>query len=125
MRTSIGFVLVMLLALAGCASSADAPAQAVERYFQALVEGDAAQARALSCSEWESVAQTRVTSFQSLDAELVEPGCTVGEAFDDFTQVTCTGNITITYGTEDQELPLTNYRVVQEAGEWLMCGEAE
>ncbi len=122
----IVIALVTALALAGCAGSVeDAPARAVERYFEALVDGDATTARSLSCAEWESFAANRVSTFESLDAELVDPGCTVTSTDGDTAQVACTGNITVTYGTEDQELPLTSYRVVQEGGEWLMCGETE
>lgn len=119
-----GAVFVMLaLVLAACAS--DGPEQAVQGYFEALVEGDEATARALSCAEWESVAATRVSSFEALDARLDGVTCTADGEGDGFTRVTCTGQIVITYGTENQEIPLASYRAVREGGEWRMCGEAE
>ena len=36
----------------------------------------------------------------------------------------CNGNIVATYNNEDQQLDLSvrTYQVVQEGGEWLVCG---
>jgi hypothetical protein len=38
--------------------------------------------------------------------------------------VLCNGKIIATYDTEDQELDLSvrTYQVVEEGGEWLVCG---
>jgi hypothetical protein len=38
--------------------------------------------------------------------------------------VDCTGSIIATYNEEDQELDLSvrTYRVVQQGGDWLVCG---
>jgi hypothetical protein len=116
-------LLVVALTLAACASGG--PEQAVQGYFEALIEGDEATARALSCAEWEATAATRVSTFAALDARLEDVTCTADGEGDGYTRVTCTGQIVITYGTEDQEIPLTSYRAVREGGEWLMCGEAE
>ncbi|MEL6272689.1 MAG: hypothetical protein AAFV33_05960 [Chloroflexota bacterium] len=121
-------VVLLLIAavfvLAACAS--DAPEGAVTGYFEALVSGDETTARNLSCAEWESVAQTRITQFASLDARLEGASCSAAGTLDDGgTRVTCEGDIVITYGTEDQSLPLGNYKVVQEGGSWRMCGETE
>ncbi len=119
-------VAVMLVGLAvlvaACASAA--PEDAVTGYFEALVAGDETSARSLTCAEWEAVAAERVASFVNLDARLEGMACTAeGDATEGGTRVTCAGDIVITYGTEDQSLPLSTYRVVQEGGEWRMCGE--
>ena len=39
--------------------------------------------------------------------------------------VDCTGSIVLTYDTEDQNIDLANvtYQVVEEAGDWLVCGK--
>ena len=117
-------MIILLFVLTGCAS--DAPEDAVTGYFEALVAGDETVARSLSCAEWESIAATRITTFASLDARLEGMSCTAaGEATEGGTRVTCEGNIVATYGTEDTELPLGTYRVVQEGGSWRMCGETE
>jgi hypothetical protein len=118
--------LLIAFALVAAACAADAPEDAVTGYWEAVVSGDETAARNLSCAANESEAQTRTASLGSLDARLEGMNCTAGGALDDGgTQVTCEGAIVITYGTEDQELPLGNYKVVQEGGEWRMCGETE
>jgi hypothetical protein len=123
------YVLVMAalaaaLLLAGCASVGE-PDAAVEAYFEALVAGDETAARTLSCADYESYAASRVTTFANLDARLDGMDCQPDGEVADGTRVACTGQIVITYDADDQQIELGNYIVVQEGGEWRMCGEAE
>jgi len=116
--------IALVLVLAACAS--DSPEAAVEGYFEALVAGDETAARSLSCAAWESVAATRINTFASLDAKLMGMNCQPdGEAAEGGTRVVCAGHIAVVYGTEEQELPLGNYRVVRENDAWRVCGETE
>lgn len=120
------FVLIVpLLLLAGCASSdADAPANAVEDYLSALVAKHADRLTTLSCGDWEDDALLELDSFQAVTARLEGLACEQTGTEGDIALVLCNGSIVATYNDEDQELDLSvrTYQVVQEGGEWLVCG---
>jgi hypothetical protein len=113
------------LALQACASNNDnAPVQAVENYLNALVEKDANRLTTLSCGEWEEDALLELDSFQAVSARLEGLACEQTGTDGDTALVLCNGNIVATYNNEDQQLDLSvrTYQVVQEGGEWLVCG---
>ena len=114
-----------ILALAACASKeTNAPAQAVEDYFTALVEKDANRLTTLSCGEWEEDALLALDSFQAVDTRLEGLACEQTGTDGDTALVLCKGSIVATYDGEDQQMDLSvrTYQVVQEGGEWLVCG---
>lgn len=127
MRRSLFFVFVsvgaLLLSACGGSSSDQAP-QAVELYLQALVNEDADQLATLSCKDWEADAMMEVDSFQGVSASLDGVICVEVGTETDAVFVGCEGAIKASYGNEQQEIPLAGrtYKVVQEGGEWLMCG---
>lgn len=117
--------IALLLLLAACGGGdgdgGETAVLTVENYMQAKVATDANTIRALLCSEMEANAERETLTFQGVDNPRIEAmDCT----FDGQETVSCTGKIIATYGTEDNEFPFTNYRVVQEDGEWKWCGEA-
>ena len=122
------FLLVLmfsLLLLAGCTSSdAAAPANAVENYLTALVAKDTDRLTSLSCGEWEDDALLELDSFQAVTARLESVACEQTGTEGETALVLCNGSIVATYNDEDQELDLSvrTYQVVQEGGEWLVCG---
>lgn len=128
----IVFVLIALaFLLSACAAGNDAggagaPA-AVEDYLTALVTQDSDRISTLSCADWEEMALLELDSFQGVTARVEEPGCTQTGTDGDATLVTCSGKIIATYNNEDQELGLDArvFRVVEEGGNWLMCGYQE
>ena len=128
MRKSFLIVLILIvtaLSLTACASgSNDAPAKAVEDYLNALVAKDADRLSTLSCGEWEDDALLELDSFQAVTARLDGLTCEQTGTDGDTALVLCQGNIIATYNNEDQELDLSvrTYQVVQEGGEWLVCG---
>lgn len=126
MRT---FSLILLLVtstllLSACASDSNAPVQAVEDYLNALVEKDANRLTTLSCGDWEEDALLELDSFQAVTARLEGLACEQTGTDSDTALVLCNGNIVATYNNEDQQLDLSvrTYQVVQEGGEWLVCG---
>lgn len=127
MRT---FSLILLLVFTtlivpACASNNDnAPVQAVEDYLNALVEKDANRLTTLACGEWEDEALLELDSFQAVTARLEGLACEQMGTDGDTALVLCNGNIVATYNNEDQQLDLSvrTYQVVQEGGEWLVCG---
>jgi hypothetical protein len=117
--------LLAALALTACASgNGDAPAQAVEDYLEALVAKDADRLSTLSCGEWEDDALLELDSFQAVSARLEGVACEQTGTDGETALVLCNGNIIATYNEEDQELDLSvrTYQVIQEGGEWLVCG---
>lgn len=124
-RFMILFVLFPILWLPACASSNDnASAKAVEDYLTALVEKDANRLTTLSCGEWEEDALLELDSFQAVTARLEGLACEQTETDGETALVLCNGKIIATYNEEDQEIDLSvrTYQVVQEGGEWLVCG---
>lgn len=127
MRTFSLTVLILFatLAISACAASnANAPVQAVEDYLNALVEKDADRLATLSCGEWEEDALLALDSFQAVNTRLEGLACEQTGTDGDTALVRCNGNIIATYNEEDQQLDLSvrTYQVVQEGGEWLVCG---
>jgi outer membrane lipoprotein-sorting protein len=123
---SLIFLLIFTsLLLAACASNNEnAPVQAVENYLNALVEKDANRLTTLSCSEWEDDALLELDSFQAVTARLEGLACEQTGTDGETALVLCNGNIVATYNDEDQQLDLSvrTYQVVQEGGDWLVCG---
>lgn len=127
MRRAIFAVVVIGLLLAGCAgggAGGDAAAKAVEVYLQALVSKQPEQLPSLVCAEWEESAVMELDSFQAVAAELEGVSCAEMGADGNAKLVKCQGAIVATYNDEKQRLELSprTYRVVQEGGEWRMCG---
>ena len=118
-------LIVVTAVLVACSSMGDdenAPAVAVEAYLEAKVAGDASTIQALLCSDMEQDLERETQTFATVsEASIENMSCThTGEG-----RVACEGTITALYGTEVTEFPLTNYRAVEEDGEWKWCGEIE
>jgi hypothetical protein len=122
----IAALLILLAwALAACQKSAGGgAADVVKDYFEALVAKDANQAVNLSCSDWEEKAQIDADTFAINPATAENVQCKVGGEDGAATLVSCTGKLVLDYNGEKQEIDLAarTYRVVQEGGEWRMCG---
>lgn len=113
------------LLLAACSSSnTDAPAKAVEEYLNTLVAKDADRLPTLVCGAWEEDALIELDSFQAVTARLESVACEQTGTDGDTALVLCNGSIIASYNNEDQELDLSvrTYQVVQEGGDWLVCG---
>ena len=115
------------LVLTACSSSPNsgAPAAAVDSYLNALVAKDADRVPTLVCGEWEEEALIELDSLQAVSARLEGVSCTQTGTDGSTALVDCTGSIVLTYDTEDQNIDLANvtYQVVEEAGDWLVCGK--
>jgi hypothetical protein len=114
-----------ILMVSACASSNEnAPVQAVEDYLNALINKDADRLATLSCGEWEDDALLELDSFQAVTTRLEGLACEQTGTDGNTALVLCNGNIVATYNEEDQQLDLSvrTYQVIQEGGEWLVCG---
>ncbi len=118
-------LISMLILTAACSNGAqNSPTGAVLSYLQALVDRDGARLAALSCPDWEAAAQLELESFAAVTVTLEEASCQESGADGETTLVSCTGKIVANYGNEVLELDLAErtYQVVQQGGDWLMCG---
>ena len=118
-------ILSLIFVLTACAANnGNAPVKAVEDYLTALIEKDADRLTTLSCGEWEEEALIELDSFQAVEARLEGLACEQTGTDGNTALVLCNGKIIATYGDEDQELDLSvrTYQVVEEGGEWLVCG---
>lgn len=119
------FFVFMVTACAEEAESAD-PADTIETYIKARIEGNADKMRAVSCADWENQALIQADSFKALNPEIEGMVCRrLDRREGEFTLVGCEGKIVTTYNGETREWPLGTYRLIQEDEEWKMCGEAE
>ena len=125
-RVTVVLVVVALvsLGLAACGSGQSGAVQAVQGYLDALVAKDSSRVSALSCADWESDAQVEVDSLEAVTPRLDGVSCSESGTDGDATLVTCTGSMVLSYNGEDRSLDLSRrtYRVVQQGGDWLMCG---
>ena len=121
MKTALLFLLFSLI-LVACSGGEGDPAETVETYLRAKVEGNRQAIQANLCSEMEAFLERESRTFESVSGvELEDMAC---QRVDESQVVTCDGRIVALYGAEETEFPLVSYRVVQEDGEWKWCGEA-
>jgi hypothetical protein len=120
------FTLVLLipLALIGCASSNSDPSNTITAYLQALVAKDTDKAVSLSCADWEEDARAEVDALESVTPSLKGVSCVTTDQTPEQASVTCIGKLVTTYNGEDQELDLSRqiYQLKLEDGQWRMCG---
>ena len=127
--TALSLPLLFLLALSACngaGGSAGAP-DAVQGYFQALVDKDENRMINLSCAAWEAQARQEYNSFAAVELKLENLECQEAGQAGDYTLIACSGVMIASYGAEDLEIDVAerNYRAIQESGEWRMCGYHE
>ena len=125
-QKKIGFLaVIVILILSACGGKGESGAvRVVDEYINALVNKDETRLSALSCAEWEMMALLEFDSFQAVDTRLEELSCSEAGKDGESTLVNCTGKIIVTYNNEDQELDLSlrTYQVVEQGGEYLVCG---
>ena len=102
-------------------------AQAVETYLRSMVDRDFNRSIAASCADWEAQAKVEFDSFAAVKLSLNELECREVGREDPFTLISCTGSIIANYGAEDLEIDVAErtYLVIDEGGEWRMCGYAK
>lgn len=127
MRKILLILCVVMLAnlLSACSSSkTDAPAKAVEDYLNVLVTKDENRLPSLVCGDWESDAMLELDSLQAVTAKLEDVSCKQTGSDGDTALVKCTGRLVTTYNNENQDIDLSveTYQVVQQGGDWLVCG---
>lgn len=121
-------VIAFLFLLTSCsAGSSDNAGSAVVKYFQAIVDGDEDRIATLSCADWEASARADVAAFVGVKARLENVACKPLSETSDEAIVECSGSIIATYNNEDSsfELKGKQLKVVNQSGQWLVCGYAQ
>ncbi len=120
----LSIVLIANILLTACAPNSDASAKAVEDYWNTIVAKDAERLPTLVCGDWEEQALTALDSLQAVSARLENFSCSQTGADGDIVLVNCTGDMVLTYDTENQKIDLSinTYEVIEEGGDWLVCG---
>jgi hypothetical protein len=124
-------LLVLIIGLAllssACQANTNGAGQAVETYLQALVDENQERLLTTSCAEWEESAILELDSFKGVSASLKDVSCEQTASEGDTAIVHCSGSIEATYNNEQRQLPLEGrgYKVIQDQGNWLVCGIQE
>ena len=116
---------MLALPLSACSGQAGDPAsKAVVDYLNALVSKDSTKLSARSCATWESSALLELDSLQAVKTRLEGVSCKTSGTTGGTSQVNCQGKIMATYNGEDQALDISvrTYQVVQQGGDYLVCG---
>lgn len=124
-RTLAGVFLIGLIACTPQQTSG--PTAAIESYLQTRITGDTQKLIAQSCKAWESGANLDADSIRNRNPKLDSVACQKTGQDGDTTLVNCTGKIITNYDGKDNavELSKQTYKVVQEDGQWKMCGYAK
>lgn len=125
-KTVLALILLVFL-LSACQPNTSGATAAVEAYVQALVDENQDALMMNSCADWEESAVMELDAFIGVSATVEGMACEVSGEDEEVTLVTCEGNIEATYNNEERQLPLNAraYRVVNEQGNWLVCGYGE
>lgn len=117
-------VIFLHISLGSCSSSQNTAAAAVHNYLQAIVSRNETALVNQVCAAWESDARTEFNAFTAVKLTLDKVSCQESGTSDSFTLVSCQGAIRASYGAEDLILELNErtFQVIQEAGEWRVCG---
>ncbi len=120
------FLSLILLSffIVGCSTPSSAPATIVQNYYQALINKNLNGMLATVCSNWEEQARNDYQSFAAVSAQLKNLQCQVQAQQDNDAAVICQGKIEANYGNEILEIDLSKFlfKVIQENGEWRLCG---
>ena len=118
--------LALAFFLAGCQGSQSGAASTVQKYLAARAASDVDQMTLLSCPAWEGQARIEAASFKSMNARLDGVMCQVSGSDGSDTLVTCQGQIVTTYQGEARQWTVGDhpFKVVQQEGQWRMCGYA-
>ena len=116
--------LLFLIIFTACTPKNTQPEQAVEAYLNAIVDAKIDKITTVSCAEWEESAWLELDSFQGVEVSLVDMQCAQSGTDGDTALVTCSGNFLTSYDGEAMEIDLSTreYELVQQGGEWLVCG---
>jgi hypothetical protein len=116
--------LLFLIILTAFSTRNTKPEKVVEAYLNAIVEAKIDKITTVSCAEWEESAWLELDSFQGVEVSLVDMQCAQSGTDGDTAMDSGSGNFLTSYDGEAMEIDLSTreYELVQQGGEWLVCG---
>jgi hypothetical protein len=110
------FIVILTLFLAACSPTS---AATVEDFLTALTTKDEARLLTLVCADYEFDALLEYDAYALVQTSLKNLDCQPNS-----TDVVCSGSIEASYGDEVRFFDLSErtYHLVQEGGDWLVCG---
>ncbi|HVO68875.1 MAG TPA: hypothetical protein VMT24_02450 [Aggregatilineaceae bacterium] len=121
-RVVAGTLALLTLVLAGC--SQPGPDAAVKSFLTALLDGDENKMYETICPEWEAQAAAELDAFSGVTGALEGARCKQAGTDGDYTLITCTGRMVLSYQGEERDRSLEGrtYLTKRVDGEWKMCG---
>lgn len=109
-------ILFLALFLTACSPT---PASVVEDFLTALAAKDEARLLTLVCADYEFDTLLEFDSYALVQTTLKDVDCQPSGA-----DVICNGSIEASYGDEIRSFDLSErrYHLVQDGGDWLVCG---
>jgi hypothetical protein len=113
--------------LSGCSGERALAAESVETFFQAILEKDETLFRSAVCSEYETIAMMDFASFAIVETRMENFSCQVEGEAEGPVSVRCQGNLQASFGDETRSFDLSSrvYQVIEENGQWLVCGHLD
>ena len=129
-RKIILFAIVWLTLgaiLAGCSGDQALAVKSVETFFQAILEKDETLFRSSVCSDYENVAMMDFSSFAIVETRMENFSCESEGETNGQVSVRCQGNLQASFGNEVRSFDLSSriYQVIEENGQWLVCGHLD
>jgi len=120
-------ILILIFFAAGCRGKNTLAAQSVEEYFQAILEKDQSMLISNTCSSYEQTAMLDFNTFAIVETSLENFSCQTTGTYEDGLTVGCQGSIKASFGNEIRSFDLSNriYQVIEENGNWLVCGHTD
>ena len=116
--------LIPFLLLTACQGGATPAERSVQGFLQALADKNEAMMTSRVCPDYESDALLELDSLALVKTSLKDVSCKQVSMDDKGAQVVCQGSIEATYNGEVQSFDLSTrtYTVVNDGGDWLVCG---
>ncbi|MEW5830556.1 MAG: hypothetical protein AB1846_16825 [Chloroflexota bacterium] len=124
MKRLIFILGLFSILLTACGGNDSPAATAVESYLQALSARDEARMLSYVCPDYEVDALLEYDAFALVQTTLEGLACEEIGVIGEDVVVVCAGSIEATYGSELRSFDLSErgYRVVNDGGNWLVCG---
>ena len=120
-------IILLVVFLPGCGNNQSLAAQSVEEYFQAIVEKNQDMLVSKVCTSYEPNAMMDFNTFAIVKTSLENFSCQTTTTNENGYDVNCQGSLQAKFGDELRTFDLSKrtFRVVEENGNWLICGHTD
>ena len=118
------FLMILAALLTACGKTASPATVSVESFLQALSDKNDAVMLSYVCPDYEFDALLEFDSYALVQTTLTDLSCQQTGTDGEDALVECAGSIDATYGSELRSFDLSErtYRVINDGGNWLVCG---